>query len=64
MTEKKGKFTVVETTALLEDNQVIVDVPRNAGNLTELRYLWADNPAVVNLYSQELLPVMPFKVDL
>ena len=54
----------METKALLEDNQVIVDIPRNAGNLTELRYLWADNPATVNLYSQELLPAMPFKVDL
>ena len=64
LAEKKGKFTVVETKALLEDNQVIVDIPRNAGNLTELRYLWADNPATVNLYSQELLPAMPFKVDL
>ena len=64
LTEKKGNYSVVETTAHLEKNSVIVDVPRNAGNVTELRYLWADNPAPVNLYSQEQLPVMPFKVEL
>lgn len=64
LVEKKDKYTVVEAEAHLKRNIVTVDVPKNIGNLIELRYLWADNPAPVNLYSQDLLPAMPFKTAL
>jgi len=63
--EKKGQVAVVEAAAVLcDDNTVEVTVPKLGfgAKVKELRYLWADSPAPVNLYSKELLPVVPFKV--
>lgn len=58
--QKKGEILVEEADAvLISDNEVEVSIPRG-GDLVELRYLWADSPKVVNLYSREQLPAMPF----
>lgn len=64
LAEKNGESSIVEAAAYLKNNVVTVEAPKDAGNLTELRYLWADNPAPVNLYSQDLLPAAPFKTEL
>lgn len=49
---------------LISKNAVEIYVPQNTKKLIELRYLWANNPWVVNLYSTEGLPAIPFKVML
>ena len=61
--EKKGELTAVETTATLVDTSTVeVDLQPTYGKLCELRYLWADSPNPVNLYSQNQLPAMPFRL--
>ena len=63
LTKKKGTETVVEAEAkLLDDKTVEVSVPHGAGDVVELRYLWSDSPAPVNLYSRNQLPAMPFRI--
>ncbi len=60
---KKGTESVVETEAkLISDNTVEVAVPRGVGDVVELRYLWSDSPAPVNLYSRNQLPAAPFRI--
>ncbi len=60
---KKGIQSVVETEAkLISDNTVEVAVPRGVGDVVELRYLWSDSPAPVNLYSRNQLPAAPFRI--
>ncbi len=60
---KKGNESVIEADAkLVDDNTVEVDVPRGIGDVLELRYLWADSPAPVNLYSRNQLPAAPFRI--
>ncbi len=60
---KKGVESVIETDAeLIDDKTVAVEVPRGVGDVLELRYLWADSPAPVNLYSRNQLPAAPFKI--
>ena len=60
---KKGVEGVIEADAkLVDDNTVEVDVPRGIGDVLELRYLWADSPAPVNLYSRNQLPAAPFRI--
>jgi sialate O-acetylesterase len=60
---KKGVEGVIEADArLIDDYTVEVDVPRGIGDVLELRYLWADSPAPVNLYSRNQLPVVPFRI--
>jgi len=47
------------------DNAVRVELPSDGCTITELRYLWADSPARVSLYSKNLmLPAEPFRVNL
>jgi len=41
-------------------NEISVDCSAAAGKILEIRYLWADSPAPVNLYSGEI-PVAPFR---
>ena len=60
---KKGEESVIPATAeLIDDKTVAVDVPHGVGDVKELRYLWADSPAPVNLYSRNSLPAMPFRI--
>ncbi len=60
---KKGNEGVIEADAkLIDDYTVEVDVPRGIGDVLELRYLWADSPAPVNLYSRNQLPATPFRI--
>lgn len=60
---KKGVEGVIEADAkLIDDYTVEVDVPRGIGDVLELRYLWADSPAPVNLYSRNQLPATPFRI--
>ncbi len=60
---KKGVETVIEADAsLISDDTVAVDVPHGIGDVIELRYLWADSPAPVNLYSRNQLPATPFRI--
>lgn len=49
---------------LISDSEVLVYKPAVTGQLKELRYLWAQSPAPVNLYSSQKLPVIPFAVKL
>lgn len=63
--EKNGEECVVEAKATLKsDYSVEVKKPLGIGNIKELRFLWADSPAPVNLYSRGWLPVGPFRVKL
>ena len=45
---------------LVDANTVEVEIPENCSNILELRYLWADCPAPVNLYSRDMIPAAPF----
>lgn len=60
--ESDGKLTAVETQGILKDSATVeVVLKPSAGTLKEVRYLWADSPNPVNLYSHNQLPAMPFK---
>ena len=60
---KKGVESVIDAEAkIVSDNTVEVEVPRGVGDVKELRYLWSDSPAPVNLYSRNQLPAMPFRI--
>ena len=60
---KKGVEGVIEADAkLIDDCTVEIDVPRGLGDVLELRYLWSDSPAPVNLYSRNQLPAAPFRI--
>lgn len=63
--EKDGEEFVIEAKATLKsDYTVEVKKPFGKGKLKELRFLWADSPAPVNLYSRGWLPVGPFRIKL
>ncbi len=47
---------------LVSANTVEIKSPVEADSLKELRYLWKNNPWIVNLYSEELIPALPFKI--
>lgn len=49
---------------LVSKVSVEISTAINADELKELRFLWKNNPEVVNLYSKELLPALPFKIML
>ena len=58
---KDGKVDFVETKAKLKSNNCVeVSIPKVEGKILELRYLYAFNPAPVNLYSAELIPAESF----
>lgn len=64
-TKTDGKEDCVEVPAqLISETKVLVKLPELPGQCKALRYLWAQSPAPVNLYSAELLPAAPFSVDL
>ena len=56
------KGFVAAKAKLLSGNCVEVFVPKVEGKILELRYLYAFNPAPVNLYSAELIPAEPFVI--
>ena len=61
--EKDGKKSVREAAAVLIDGNCVEVLASDVdGKILEVRYLWADSPAPVNLYSRELLPVVPFRI--
>lgn len=61
--EHRGEYICVEAEArLLDTSNVEVNLLPEYGKLKELRYLWADSPNPVNLYSQNQLPAMPFRI--
>lgn len=45
---------------IISDNEVQISVPETSEKLTEIRYLWADSPNPINLYSTDGLPAQPF----
>jgi len=49
-------------------NEVEIYEPVGAGTdsaaLCELRYLWSDNPEIINLYTKDEIPVGPFNISL
>jgi len=62
---KDGEDKCIELKAeLISDTEVLVHKPDISGQFKELRYLWAQSPAPVNLYSSQKLPVVPFAVQL
>ncbi len=61
--KKDNEFIAVAAKAkLIEDEIVEVYVPKDCGTPLELRYLWADSPSPINLYSRDLIPVVPFRL--
>jgi sialate O-acetylesterase len=67
---EKGKEKVVldAEAKLISKNEVEIYEPVGAGidsaSLCELRYLWSDNPDIVNLYTKDEIPVGPFNISL
>ena len=47
---------------LVSCTSVEIRSPVEAVSLKELRFLWKNNPWIVNLYSEELIPALPFKI--
>lgn len=63
--ESDGELQVVEATGkIISDTEVEVPVPEVNGKLKEIRYLWADSPNPVCLYSNKGLPAGPFGFEL
>lgn len=59
--EDNGELKVVEIAGkIISDTEVEVPVPAVNGKLKEIRYLWADSPNPVCLYSNKGLPAAPF----
>lgn len=59
---KKRDNQIAEVQAFLkDDNTVEVVLPKSNKKIKEIRYLWSDCPAPINLYNKELLPVAPFR---
>ena len=48
--------------AYIENNTVIVYSPM-VPKPDAVRYAWADNPGVLDLYNMEGLPALPFRTD-
>lgn len=63
--EEKGCKKIVPAKAKLTGlNEVEIEIPKINGSLLEFRYLWANNPWIVNLYSEEMIPAEPFRIIL
>lgn len=68
---EKGKEKIVldAKAKVISKNEVEIYEPvlgagLDSGSLRELRYLWSDYPEVVNLYTQNEVPVGPLKINL
>ena len=63
--ESDGELQVVEAAGkIISDTEVEVPVPEVNGKLKEIRYLWADSPNPICLYSNKGLPAGPFGFEL
>lgn len=64
MTKSRKKIPV--SAELVSDSDVEVQIPLSDPNdvFVELHYLWSNNPWIVNLYSSDNLPAMPFRIYL
>lgn len=49
---------------LISGTDVEVEMPDKVILVKELRYLWKNNPWIVNLYTSENIPVVPFRIRL
>lgn len=49
---------------LISKNEIEINLPNQKGKLLKVRYLWADSPNSVCLYSDSDLPASPFKFSL
>ena len=61
-----GEDTIIKAPAKLVDPFTVeVSIPEacRSGIIYELRYLWGDCPAPVNLYSRDMIPAGPFSVQ-
>lgn len=60
--ENDGGMKMVEAKGtIISANEVQIPVPQVDGKFAEIRYLWADSPNPVNLYSTEGLPAQAFR---
>lgn len=63
--ERHGSEFNVDVSAKLKNGEIIeVSVPLGCGKVKELRYLWAQSPVPINLYTRGLMPVGPFRIKL
>ena len=46
---------------IIADNKVLVRFPKEAEVIS---YAWSDSPLEANLYSEDRLPVVPFRMNL
>lgn len=61
----ENKKEVIETYGkLISGDEVEVFIPKKEGKLTKIRYLWADSPNPVCIYSKTELPACPFEVEI
>ena len=58
----KDGISIKASGTLVSPTSVEIISPEAPDNLSELRYLWKNNPWIVNLYSEELIPALPFKI--
>lgn len=49
---------------LISKNEIEINLPNQKGKLLKVRYLWADSPNPVCLYSESDLPAAPFEFSL
>jgi len=62
--EEEDELKIVEIAGrIISDTEVEVPVPAVSGKIKEVRYLWADSPNPVCLYSSTGLPAAPFSID-
>lgn len=62
---KDNEMKMIEAKGtIISDSEVSVPVPQVQGIFNEIRYLWADSPAPVNLYSTADLPAQAFRAIL
>lgn len=49
--------------AHLEDNNIIIEFPKEVHKIASVRYAWANNPVGCNIYNKEGQPLLPFRTD-
>ncbi len=52
---------VASNAKLISKDEVEISTVEDLNTVKEVRYLWKNNPWIVNLYSNETLPAVPFK---
>jgi len=57
----KGDKAYPAQAEIIDDNKVAVRYPKDAEILS---YAWSDSPLDANLYSEDRLPVVPFRIEL